>query len=163
MEKHEWIFGEDLSKNTQKIYITSQGNKIYGIEKIKNRYLTRYYVPDEKFNKTRLDNFIGKEGSDLFYELFRFDTMNRAVYEKYTQTYNFTLNSFHFNFNELIIKKYKNKIKTLLKYFNCNIKNIDNWLNTHRNHYINWIAITKNKQEVEIALYYRKYKFNELR
>ena len=87
-------FFEDLSKHTQKIYITSHGNKIYGIEKIQNRYLTRYCIPDEQFNKKRLDNFIGKHGSNLFYKLFRFDTMNRAVYEKYTQTNNFTLNSF---------------------------------------------------------------------
>ena len=44
-------FFEDLSKHTQKIYITSHGNKIYGIEKIQNRYLTRYYVQMNSLTK----------------------------------------------------------------------------------------------------------------
>lgn len=154
MDKLEIIYGIDKTTSVSKLYITSKFNDIiYGVEKRNDKYSIRHYEFVEKFEKFELDTFIGRDKSSLFYTLFNIKD-ETGVYEKYDQTHNYILNSYHFLINSYKINDYKSKIKSLLSNYKCNIENIDKWLNTYKNHYIYWIGITK-KDDIEVTIYYR--------
>ena len=154
IDRYEMGIGIDKNTSVSKVYITSKFNDIiYGVEKRNDKYSIRHYEFIEDFKKYELDTFIGRDKSSLFYTLFNIKD-ETEVYEKYDQTPNYILNSYHFLINSYKINDYKSKIKSLLSNYKCNIENIDKWLNTYKNHYIYWIGITK-KDDIEVTIYYR--------
>jgi hypothetical protein len=155
IDKYELIYGIDKKTNVSKLYITTkEPDIIYGIEKRYDAYSMRYYKGDGDFRKKEFDKFIGLKNSTIFYNLFNIEDKT-VVYKKYDQSYNYELNSYHFNFENYRINDYKDNIKKLLQFYNCNIDNLDSWLEKNKNYYIYWIGITK-KDNIEVTIYYRK-------
>ena len=158
-------YGYDhINSNVSKLYIAYHNEYIYGIEKIYNKYTTRFYKPICIFYKTQLDNLIGLYKSSIFYSLFNIDKIysicNSTVYSKHDYKYGFIPNSYHIfvgNYN-IIIGENKNRIKSLVKLCKLNTQDIDIWLNKYENYRIQWIAFTNKKNKIELSFYYRDLK-----
>ena len=160
-------YGYDKETDVSKIYLGTHNENIYGIEKQNNKYFKRFYKPINIFKKQQLDELVGKEKSDKFYEIFYIDDIlddfNASAYSKHEEYNNYEINAYHifvghYNIN---IGDYGSKIKQINEHFNFNNDNIDIWINKNKDNYIYWVGFTiNNKKKCEITYYYRNKKHN---
>ena len=156
----ELIIGLDSKKKSNKLYY-SEKNNIYGLENKNNSYNYRIYKIINKFPKKKLDNLIGRNNSDKFYQLFNknklIESEDGKVYAKYIkdkdkhilQSYYIWLYPSKFKIGES-----KNKIIQLLEFYKCNTTNIDKWINKNKTKCITWIGLTKKNKSIEVTIYY---------